>query len=68
MDDNPGLLPPTTKNQFRKALAGCQSCIRLTEYLRSIGSPDPETEDRANHLQRLVSAALELDRQASQQK
>ena len=63
-----GLLPSTTKNQIRKSLAGCQSCIRITEYLRAIGSPDQETEDRANHLAKLAQAALELDRQASQQR
>lgn len=65
MSDPPaGLLPASVKKEFQKAVAKCTSCLALTEYLASLGHPDPETHDRAEHALRTTQAALELDRQA----
>jgi len=63
-EENPGLLPPSARRAMQQALVKCQSCLRLTEYLDKLGVPDAETRDRADHLHRTITTALELDRQA----
>jgi hypothetical protein len=61
MEQSAGILTPQVRRQMQQGIADCASCRAKAAYLREIGLPNEELEQRAEHTATVIQAALDID-------
>lgn len=57
------ILTPAQERAVKSVLDKCNRCRPILEFLRNVGIPQEEEEQRLEHLQNMANTAIELNNQ-----